>query len=58
MLETYDKTAQAKRNTAEYKKDRMMQEEWLKKNKPTTCSIAQNFNVPTEIPEVYDDDNS
>jgi hypothetical protein len=40
------------------KKDRMMQEEWLKKNKPTTCSIAQNFNVPTEIPEVYDDDNS
>ena len=55
MLESYDKIAVAKRNTEEYKKDLAMQEDWLKKNRPTQCAVAQNFTVPELLPEVYED---
>ena len=58
MLESYDKIATAKRSTEEYKRDLAMQEDWLKKNRPTQCAVAQNFTIPESLPEVYEEDKN
>jgi len=55
MLETYEKIAHAKRNTAEYKRNKALEEEWLKYNRPTICNTAQNYQIPKDQPDVLDD---
>lgn len=55
MLESYEKIAIAKRNTVEYKRDKALEEEWLKHNKPTVCNTVQNYRIPEDLSEVVDD---
>lgn len=55
MFEVYEKLTAAKENTAERKREKKLQDEWLKTHKPTICEPKECYIIPNNELRIYND---